>query len=81
MVIFLRVKLLQELQERTRAAHQPMGDPILVALEVRKGETGRTELGISDPMGQQQVGRCGRSDSAAWNLKQWTKLKTQFPSR
>ncbi len=53
---FLRVKLLQELQERTRTADQPMGDPILVISEVRKGETGRTELGISDPMGSSRLG-------------------------
>ena len=53
---FLRVKLLQELQERTRNADQPMGDPILVISEVRKGETGRTELGIADLMGSSRLG-------------------------
>lgn len=53
---FLRVKLLQKLQERSRTSDNPMGDAFLVISEVRKGETGRTELGIADLMGSSRLG-------------------------
>lgn len=51
-----RIKLLLEVQAATRTRDLPLGDPMLVVSEVRKGETGRIELTMADLMGSARLG-------------------------
>ena len=51
-----RVKILKRIQNWTQTSDWPLGDPILVVSEVRKGESNRTELNIADLMGSSRIG-------------------------
>jgi DnaB-like helicase C terminal domain len=53
---FHRVRSLQQIQEWTRTNEDPIGYPILAISEVRKGESGRTEISVSDLMGSARLG-------------------------
>jgi hypothetical protein len=53
---FYRVTSLQQVQEWSRTSQDPIGFPILAISEVRKGEYGRTEIGIGDLMGSARLG-------------------------
>jgi len=53
---FYRVQILQRVQEWSRTNSDPAGFPILAISEVRKGESGRTEISVSDLMGSARVG-------------------------
>ena len=53
---FYRVKALQQVQQWSRTNQNPAGVPILAISEVRKGESGRTEISIGDLMGSARLG-------------------------
>ena len=52
---FYRVAALQRVQNWSRTNDDPIGFPILAITEVRKGESGRTELNSSDLMGSARL--------------------------
>jgi hypothetical protein len=58
---FYRVKVLQRVQEASRTNQNPIGFPILAISEVRKGESGRTEISIGDLMGSARLGYSAES--------------------
>ena len=58
---FNRVRSLQKIQELSRSNYHPEGYPVLVICEVRKGESGRTELEIPDLMGSARLGYSAES--------------------
>jgi hypothetical protein len=58
---FYRVRSLQQVQEGSRTNANPVGFPILAISEVRKGESGRTEIGVGDLMGSSRLGYSAES--------------------
>jgi replicative DNA helicase len=53
---FYRVRSLQRVQAWSRTNTNPVGFPILAISEVRKGESGRCEVGVGDLMGSARLG-------------------------
>jgi replicative DNA helicase len=53
---FYRVRSLQRVQQWSRTNTNPVGFPILAISEVRKGESGRSEVGVADLMGSARLG-------------------------
>jgi replicative DNA helicase len=53
---FYRVRSLQRVQAWSRTNTNPLGFPILAISEVRKGESGRSEVGVGDLMGSARLG-------------------------
>jgi hypothetical protein len=53
---FYRVRSLQRVQACSRTNTNPVGFPILAISEVRKGESGRCEVGVGDLMGSARLG-------------------------
>jgi hypothetical protein len=53
---FYRVGSLQQVQEWSRTNANPVGYPILAISEVRKGESGRSEISVGDLMGSARLG-------------------------
>lgn len=51
-----RVGMLRDLTRLTTTTNQPRGAPVLVLSEVRKTESGRTELSLSDLLGSCRLG-------------------------
>ncbi len=53
---FYRVQALQQVQQWSSTNQDPAGFPVLAISEVRKGESGRTEIGVADLMGTARLG-------------------------
>jgi replicative DNA helicase len=53
---FERVRTLQQAQENSRSDNAPDGFPIVAITEVRKGDSGRTEISIGGLMGSARLG-------------------------
>jgi hypothetical protein len=58
---FYRVRSLQRVQQWSRTNANPIGFPILAISEVRKGESGRSEVGVADLMGSARLGYSAES--------------------
>jgi hypothetical protein len=58
---FYRVRSLQRVQAWSRTNTNPVGFPILAISEVRKGESGRSEVGVADLMGSARLGYSAES--------------------
>jgi hypothetical protein len=58
---FYRVGALQRVQGWSRTNENPAGFPVLAISEVRKGESGRTEISVGDLMGSARLGYSAES--------------------